>query len=59
MKSLLTRKEVATILKVTTGTIRNLEKRGLLVPSTRINGRPRYTEEAIQVITKTASNGNN
>jgi hypothetical protein len=58
MESLFTRKEVAAILKVSSETIRNMEKKGLLIPAIRINGRPRYTRQSLLSITKEVPNGN-
>lgn len=59
METLYTRKQFAALIKVTTKTIYTLEKKGIIVPTTYINGRPRYTKESITETKKISPNGNN
>ncbi|OLY91217.1 MerR HTH family regulatory protein [Cnuella takakiae] len=46
--TLLTRKEIACLFSVTPGTVKNWEKKNLIKPNVRINGRPKYLQEDVR-----------
>jgi DNA-binding transcriptional MerR regulator len=54
-----TRKQVAELLLVTSGTVRLWEKKGLLNPQCHVNGHPRYSTEAVNKLInkKNTTNG--
>jgi predicted site-specific integrase-resolvase len=57
---LLTRKQVAAFLSVHPDTVKNLERAGKLPIHSKLNGRPRYSQEAVKNLVSyetSASNG--
>lgn len=52
MSKEVTRKEVAEHFGVSTQSVKSWEKKGLIKPEYHLNGKPRYSKEAIEAMKK-------